>query len=243
MQFIRCDHRYTHKPPIHTERHAHAFWQLDVIHRGMAHLDIGGSYRRVDAGSAVIVAPSIPHRYRFDTRVTMSALKFIPECRYTLENNFALLHATPAMLHILSAVFAEYTAEQPFSDTLAAHYLDIFFCKYIVPHTKEQDVAMGRIAAFIEKNHARALPDSMLAAHHGLSLNYFIQRFKRFAGMTPSAYVRHCRIEHAKRIMRSPDVPLSSVAETIGYTDQFTFSKAFKRITGFSPRLYRESSF
>jgi len=44
----------------------------------------------------------------------------------------------------------------------------------------------------------------------------------------------------AKRLLRDRDVPLRVVAESVGFCDEFHFSKTFKRVTGLSPRTWRD---
>jgi YesN/AraC family two-component response regulator len=59
-------------------------------------------------------------------------------------------------------------------------------------------------------------------------------------GVTPSEFLRDIRIAKAKELLLI-DLPVSIVAESVGYLDQFYFSKLFKKETGVSPKDYKKS--
>ena len=47
-------------------------------------------------------------------------------------------------------------------------------------------------------------------------------------------------INHAKNLLRQPNVLIKQVADELGFPEQFTFRKYFKQHTGMSPRAFRE---
>ena len=47
-------------------------------------------------------------------------------------------------------------------------------------------------------------------------------------------------MEKAKEKLLNSNYAIQQIANITGYTDAFTFSKAFKRYTGLSPKYYRE---
>ena len=70
----------------------------------------------------------------------------------------------------------------------------------------------------------------------GISDVYFRRLFEARYGMTPREYVIYERISHAKAIIESGDYDsIKDVSESVGYNDPLYFSKAFKKIYGFSP--------
>jgi transcriptional regulator GlxA family with amidase domain len=48
-------------------------------------------------------------------------------------------------------------------------------------------------------------------------------------------------MERAKEFLQDALLPIGSVAYSVGYRDQLTFSKIFKLKTGFSPTEYRKN--
>lgn len=71
-----------------------------------------------------------------------------------------------------------------------------------------------------------------------LSPAYIIKIFKEVTGETPINYLIKVRINKAKELLSQEKVPLSEVAEMVGYEDIVHFSKLFKKYTGFSPKQF-----
>ena len=67
--------------------------------------------------------------------------------------------------------------------------------------------------------------------------------FKREVGMTFGEYVEHVRIENAKRLLVTTDLPIVSVAEQTGFNNQAYFTKVFRKSTDTSPLRYRKTLF
>ncbi|MDN6039954.1 MAG: helix-turn-helix transcriptional regulator, partial [Lactobacillus sp.] len=55
----------------------------------------------------------------------------------------------------------------------------------------------------------------------------------------PQKYLMKLRMEAAKKELTSTTHNLKEVAKKVGYGDEFTFSKAFKRYSGVSPNVFR----
>ena len=84
-------------------------------------------------------------------------------------------------------------------------------------------------------------PDIHTAASKaGLSLR-ILQRRLADSGTNYSALVANTRIGMAMRWIQDGNHSLAGTASALGYTNQANFSRAFRRVTGMSPRAYRDS--
>jgi transcriptional regulator GlxA family with amidase domain len=59
-------------------------------------------------------------------------------------------------------------------------------------------------------------------------------------GESPQRYVTRCRLNQAAQFLQATDVKIANISRRVGYDSQFSFSRAFKRAMGESPRIYRE---
>lgn len=98
---------------------------------------------------------------------------------------------------------------------------------------------MNQAVAFMRQNYARRCNVTDVGAALHISRSYLYALFRRFVGMSPQQYLTQMRMEEAKQLLRITDNPVDEVANRVGYKDAFTFSKAFKRAMGTSPRNYR----
>ncbi|WP_047769534.1 AraC family transcriptional regulator [Limosilactobacillus panis] len=80
-----------------------------------------------------------------------------------------------------------------------------------------------------------------LCHHLNISRSYLYTIFKKDLNISAQSYLTHLRMEEACQLLRSTDQTVQEVAHQVGYRDEFTFSKAFKRYSGFSPSVYRRN--
>jgi len=66
-----------------------------------------------------------------------------------------------------------------------------------------------------------------------------LQRRLSEAGVTHTALVEHARRDMALRKLKNMRLPIGRVAKELGFRDPSSFSRAFHRWTGVSPRAYR----
>ena len=53
------------------------------------------------------------------------------------------------------------------------------------------------------------------------------------------AYLKHARIERAKRLLTQGELPMAAIAATAGFGTRATFFAAFKHATGITPVQFR----
>jgi AraC-like DNA-binding protein len=66
------------------------------------------------------------------------------------------------------------------------------------------------------------------------------RNFRADTGQTLKAYLKDQVVYRSKRSLAGGGT-IREVATSLGFEDEFYFSKFFKRETGFSPKQYRES--
>lgn len=79
---------------------------------------------------------------------------------------------------------------------------------------------------------------ALLAKTAGLSPSHFSAVFKEVTGKPPIEYLISLRIFRAKQLL-GDGLLVSDVAEAVGFSDIFYFSRVFKRLEGISPASFR----
>ncbi len=87
----------------------------------------------------------------------------------------------------------------------------------------------------------RDLPLREIAATVHVSYETFRKGFREATGTTPAHYRALRRIEAAKALLRyRSGITNREIAETLGFADEFHFSRRFTGITGVTPRAFRQ---
>ena len=95
---------------------------------------------------------------------------------------------------------------------------------------------------FMGANIQRSISLNEIASHVGLSVSRLTQLFCSLVGAAPISYLTRERIYRACHYLDAAELPIADIARIVGYEDPFYFSRVFKRITGLSPRAYRQRS-
>ena len=128
-----------------------------------------------------------------------------------------------------------------------SYLVDIWFtimkqCK-LLDHSSPQcqDADMAQAARYIELNLHRHLSVGELAGQFGMTRVKFIRRFTTAHSVTPLNYIIAERIKKAKQLLCETDYPIAEIAPLCGYENEYYFSNSFKKHTGKSPSVYRNS--
>jgi AraC family transcriptional regulator len=97
-----------------------------------------------------------------------------------------------------------------------------------------------RVKSYVEDKLEHRIRAADLAALVRLSTSHFHHAFRKAFGESPIAYVMQRRIRRAQELMLNSRVSLSQVALECGMCDQAHFSRAFRRIVGTSPSVWRQ---
>ncbi len=93
------------------------------------------------------------------------------------------------------------------------------------------------VARYIEMYYMRDLSVQMLSRMVHLDRSHLTRVFTKNYHMAPQQYLLQVRMRRAAEFLQT-GTPISRVAGMVGYGDVAAFSKAFRRITGKSPRSY-----
>ena len=103
-----------------------------------------------------------------------------------------------------------------------------------------KDPYLAKALAVMHDDPSRNWTIHKLAEVAGMSRSSFAQRFKDSVGMPPLTYLIDYRLRLAARYLRLQQNSIGRISELVGYASDSTFSQAFKRVYGVSPKAYRQ---
>ncbi|OCT11761.1 hypothetical protein A8709_28220 [Paenibacillus pectinilyticus] len=166
---------------------------------------------------------------------------------YDLPNHIRPRHAAE-LERLLFELIREYETKQPFSELrmksclleLLALLMREQYWDRQMRLNEHTDMLMS-IRKELELNVNSKIKLDDLSAHYHISKFHLIHLFKQQFNMTPIHYQQKIRMERAKNLIKFSTASLSDIADTLGYTNIQTFSRAFKAMEGKSPSEYRKS--
>ncbi len=97
-----------------------------------------------------------------------------------------------------------------------------------------------RVNAVLASRYAENLSVADVGREVYLSPTYVSLLYKQETGRTINEALTLVRIEKAKELLRDPRHKFYDVCEAVGYADPSYFTKLFKKMTGLTPKAYRD---
>lgn len=104
---------------------------------------------------------------------------------------------------------------------------------------KQVDIIRG-ICAEIRRYPGEQYSVDDLAQRLHCSRYHFTRLFKEVNNVSPQEFIVDARIEAAKGLLHSSNYTIGRIANLLGYSDIYFFSRQFKNKTGCSPSQYRQ---
>jgi AraC family transcriptional regulator len=102
---------------------------------------------------------------------------------------------------------------------------------------------MQQVLDRIHADFQRPLSLADLAATAGVHPVHLARAFREHQGITVAAYTRRLRFERSLRELAelgTSQRSLAEIAQAAGFADQSHFSRTFKKLTGLTPKAYRD---
>ncbi|MCL2773250.1 MAG: AraC family transcriptional regulator [Oscillospiraceae bacterium] len=101
---------------------------------------------------------------------------------------------------------------------------------------------ISKAVSYVKTNYMRKLTLNEVAEYVFLSPSYFSKIFKEEMNYYFNDYLNYVRVEKSKILLLTEKISLVDIADNVGFYDQSYFNKVFKKITGVTPKKYKESN-
>lgn len=141
-----------------------------------------------------------------------------------------------------SSASEEERAAQQFRERLMLERILFIFCYESMMRNQPKPAVQSieETISYINQHYMLPLSLSTLASRAGISEAHYTVLFKKHTGLTMTQFVRRTRIEKAKRLFQQTNLSAKEIAQKVGYSDYFYFSRTFKQEVGCSPAAYRK---
>ena len=99
--------------------------------------------------------------------------------------------------------------------------------------------SIGRVRDFVDDHYKEPLRISQLAKMAGVSVSTFSRYFKKLTGIGLESYLQNRRLEEARRLLRTSNLPVSRIGRDCGFKSYSYFVKLFGAKAGLPPQQFR----
>ena len=226
-------------------------YYLMYITNGQLYINIDGNEHIAKKGSVVIFPPKYPYRYRGNppayylyAHFTGSyANDFLKECGFDslpciIENDFNIELQNKLLLMIDTFLYKEPLYIQKCACLLQDILMDVYKNAIDKADNSPLKLSLKHIHSFFTSK----IEIPTLAKMENLSNSRYVTVFKSQMGKSPNEYIIDLRLQLAKSLLDSTNMSIKQISERIGYTDQYFFSRLFKKYSGVSPQKYRKDN-
>lgn len=219
------------------KRHAHHYHQIVLPINGYIDIDMPQFCGKIRVGEAIVIHSGQEHGFKAheQSRFIVADLTNLPGnlqahdiCKVRLEKPImAFLTYVELQLQDVTSLATQEAAAALLMQLLAQHV-----------QLQAVDKRIEPVLALIHQDLAGDLSVKRLAEVACLGETQFKKRFKLATGKAIRQYVTELRMHKAQSLLTHTDMPVSVVANAVGYADFSAFSRRFKETFSRSPKHF-----
>lgn len=213
--------------------HAHDFAQLIMPLSGQMSLETRSGNQSIDESSLFYLPPDCLHTFYAKSRnefLVIDIPGFILENRSSGHDEGVRLTMNEKWKAIRFLLLDDMKSSS-FGNLVYSLYR--YFSGMLTNNT------IPKSLIFIHENYNLDIDLAALASIEGYNASYYCEWFKNRYGMTPFEYIQSARLEKAKELLETTDMPIAEIAGFVGYKQQSSLNRAFKSREKTTPAGYR----
>lgn len=242
------------------------YYELVAVRQGEGFFHWDGCSYPVVSNEVYLIPPGIEHHYSGYTHLSLLHFLFAPEVlapyldMFRAQPNFVQLSSLPdqenalvvtdnQMLELDRLVYFIYheTLEKNDGYMLQQELLTLqalnLICRSAFAKSRREMKYSPQLNAairFLENNYAEPITLKQLAQCANMSIPVFCRTFKKVKQCSPIRYLLEYRIDIARQLLISSQLPLTEIAEKTGFRDTNYFIRQFSAIVGTPPVSFRK---
>ncbi len=239
----------------YTRRQNYHSFQILYTYRGKGYLEYENRAYALAPQTGVFLDCRLPHYYRAEEDWSVAVLHFRgPLAEFFCQaygNSGQVLFQEPetGRFHrYLEQLLGIYDSPSLHRDIKASHCIEGMLL-YLLGRSgtaltgeQESPVSVRTAMKYMENNFSKPITLDKLEALTNTNKYHLSKEFKRYTGFSPYDYLICLRIEQAKLLLKTTDLPASKIAHRVGIHDINNFNYLFKKKVGMTPIQYRNQT-
>jgi len=233
--------------------HSHStFHQLIIPHRGELELEAEQSSGIANIDQVAVITANDTHAFRGRNPNSFTVIDFnfadasyMPELNslWDRAHNQILFPLDEGLLNL--SRFTAIELKDRGLTSLGEQGIKLFLLALAENSNTKENVLPAKLQSalkYIRENHTRNLSSKDIASAACLSVSHLHSLFNNVLGYTPQRFQTRLKLERARQLVLDSTVPLSQIAQEVGYADQSSFNRAYRKIYGQAPGKERSDN-
>ena len=238
----------------YTRRQNFHSYLLLYTYEGEGSLEYEGKTYRLTAGDGAFISCMRPHYYKAEENWDVAVFHFTgPFAEYMYSEYEATgkitFHesANERFHRNLEQILSIYSSPSIQRDLRASHAIEGLLL-YLVVKNSNYNISKGdvpeaiqKVIVYMENHYTEDISLDKMAELTSTSKYHLSKEFKRYTGFSPHDYLIRMRIDQAKLLLKTTDMPTNKIAHSVGIHDINNFNYLFKKKVGKTAIQYRKS--
>lgn len=225
--------------------HYHPWFEFNYVAKGSLYTTIDGREFLINPGDSYIIPPGITHSHRHNsTGDDGLCIRFgiVADEDNPILETLLIPHAKPFASDIdkITLQGGSYSIQTAFLSWLM-HLYEINTNAAAVPSAVKNTFA-AQVTLYLKEYFPTKIKTEDIANALNTSYRTLARKFRNETGTTISEALSQIRLDNAKQLLISTDLPIYMIAVESGFENEFYFSKHFKQKEKISPSAYREKN-
>lgn len=221
--------------------HFHPFHELIVVVSGRLNVEFQGETIKAGPGDVLWYPQEVSHREWADSKDPAETFYIgfessgspVPAALQQFDNQ-GRIQALARWLFAEREARAS-SAPSPVGDA----FLQAILAEHHRLTTHQENPVVARLRAYMRQRLANPISLDDLAIHAKMSKYHFIRRYKELTGRTPMQDLQHLRIQAARDLLLTTDLPLKEISPRTGLGDEYHLSRLFRSHFNTTPGTLR----
>ena len=230
--FEKCAKSHAFGPAIRT------YWLIHFVESGCGIFKINGKEYKVNPGEMFVIPPYVETYYEADSENPWHYVWIGFTNKGKLPKELPDVVTCPDAKKIFDAMRKSTDYSLSRSAYLSARLWDLFVLMW--EDGASEYTHVEKALEYIHSNYMQDVSVEKIARYLNLDRTYFSVLFKKETGLSPKQYLLNYRMTIASALIAKKHIAISVAANSVGYSDVYTFSKMFKKHFGISPSNYAQ---
>lgn len=228
-------------------------FQMIYVNKG--ELKVNTTEKTYNDGAIVFFPPEMRHDYIYVAEKNTDVFwlhfggsrteEILSKFNIDVFTSYSLQNASSDFINCFQNIIREITIKNEFFKELCVSYFYRILI-FLARNRKKKDKNSAKENAFSEIIERMYFDDSgfdikAYAESCCLSVSRFAHMFKQSTGMPPHAFYSQIIANKAKDLIFNSSLNISEIAEILGFTDIYYFSRFYKKNFGVSPSIHRKN--